>query len=76
METTSTPPQQPRKKKPVGVLIALGIAGVSALGYLTSHTGDYNLTLALAAKTENLSYPKMIDEETSLDSVTASRDLR
>lgn len=75
METTSLPSQSPRRKRPVAVLIAFGIAGVAAIGYLTSHTGDYNLTLALAAKAENLSYPKMVDEETRIDSVTASSDL-
>jgi hypothetical protein len=74
METTPSSTAQPRKKRPVGAIVMLGIAALAALAYFTSHSGDYNLTLQLAAKTENLSYPKMVDDATRIDSVTASHD--
>jgi len=74
METTPTSAERPRKKKPLGAIAIAGIAALAALAYYTSQNSDYNFTLALAAKTENLSYPKMVDDKTRIDSVTASRD--
>lgn len=74
--------QQPKptvKKRPVALLIVIGIAGFGlmvALSILARNSAfmDYNYTLAIAAKAENFGCPKMIDESTRLDSVKARHD--
>jgi len=74
--------QQPKptaKKRPVVLLVVIGIAGfalIVALSLLARNSAfmDYNYALAIAAKAENFGCPKMIDESTRLDSVKARHD--
>lgn len=80
MEDLTENPGQPRaKKRPVGVLILFAIAGVaviSVMAYFSQKSAfmDYNYTLMMAAKAQNIACPRMVDEITRLDSVTAKRD--
>ena len=79
MEELTSDSKPPVRKRPVALMVIIGVVGVGLLVGMVllqqkSTFMDYNYTLALAAKGVNLTCPKMVDATTRLDSVAMKRD--
>ncbi len=70
---------KPVKKRPIALIVVLGLAGVVALGgimYTQTRSSfiDYNYTLYMSAKALNIGLPREVGDGVRLDSVAAKYD--
>lgn len=74
-------PIKPAKKRPIALIVALGIGGIAVMVGLTIYQMknvdkfvNYNTVLKFSAKGINLTCPKIVSEGVRLDSVGAKFD--